>query len=108
MCAISSFRAAVDWRAHRDTDGKAANANANELLNKALAMAPDDQYALRQVAIINLCDCVNAWSSNPDEQKAIGAAAMEKYLRIDPSSHRHARGEGLLSISCGAIGRNPW
>ena len=81
-----SFRAAVDWRAHRDTDGKAANANANELLNRALVMAPDDQYALRQVAVINLCDCVNAWSSNPDEQKAIGAAAMEKYLRIDPSS----------------------
>ena len=66
-----SFRAAVDWRAHRDTDGKAANANANELLNRALVLAPDDQYALRQVAIINLCDCVNAWSSNPDEQKAI-------------------------------------
>jgi TolB-like protein len=81
-----SFRAAVDWRANRDTDGRAANANANDLLNKALALAPDDQYALRQVAVINLCDCVNAWSSNPEEQKAIGAAAMEKYLRIDPSS----------------------
>jgi tetratricopeptide (TPR) repeat protein len=81
-----SFRAAVDWRAHRDTDGRAANENANALLNRALAIAPDDQYALRQVAIINLCDCVSAWSPNPDEQKAVGAAAMEKYLRIDPSS----------------------
>jgi TolB-like protein len=81
-----TFRASVDWRAQRDTDGKAANASANELLNRALAMAPDDQYALRTVATINLCDCVNAWSKDPDEQKAIGAAAMEKFLRVNPDS----------------------
>jgi TolB-like protein len=81
-----SFRAIVDWHANRDADGKAANTHANELLNKALAMAPDDQFSLRSVATINLCDCVNAWSKNPDEQKAIGAAAMEKYLRINPDS----------------------
>jgi hypothetical protein len=81
-----SFRASVDWHANRDADGKAANANANELLNRALAMAPDDQFALRTVATINLCDCVNAWSSDPDEQKTIGAAAMEKYLRVNPDS----------------------
>jgi TolB-like protein len=81
-----TFRANVDWRAKRDTDGKAANATANALLNRALAMAPDDMFALRQVAVINLCDCVNSWSKNPDEQKAIGAAAMEKYLRADPTS----------------------
>lgn len=81
-----SFRAIMDWRAHRDTDGKTANANANALLNRALAMVPDDQFTLRTVAQINLCDCVNAWSDNPDEQKAIGAAAMDKYLRVDPNS----------------------
>jgi len=81
-----TFRATVDWRAQRDADGKAANANANELLNRAHAMAPDDQYTLRTIATINLCDCVNAWSSNPDEQKAIGAAAMEKFLRVNPDS----------------------
>jgi TolB-like protein len=81
-----TFRAAVDWRAQRDTDGKAANANANELLNRALALAPDDQYALRTVATINLCDCVNAWSKDPDEQKAIGAAAMERFLKLNPDS----------------------
>jgi len=81
-----TFRATVDWRAQRDANGKAANANANELLNRALAMAPDDQYALRTVATINLCDCVNAWSKDPDEQKAIGAAAMEKFLRFNPDS----------------------
>lgn len=81
-----TFRATVDWRAQRDADGKAANANANELLNRALAMAPDDQYTLRTIATINLCDCVNAWSKNPDEQKAIGAAAMEKFLRFNPDS----------------------
>jgi TolB-like protein len=81
-----TFRAAVDWHAQRDANGKAANANANELLNRALAIAPDDLYALRTLATVNLCDCVNAWSKNPDEQKAIGAAAMEKYLAVDPYS----------------------
>jgi tetratricopeptide (TPR) repeat protein/TolB-like protein len=81
-----TFRATNDWHANRATEGKAANRNANELLNRALAKAPGDLYALRTVATINLCDCVNAWSANPDEQKAIGAAAMEKYLRIDPDS----------------------
>ncbi len=81
-----SFRAHVDWRANREADGKKANADANALLDKALALAPDDQFALRTRASINLCDCVNVWSTNPDEQKAIGAAAMEKYLRADPNS----------------------
>lgn len=81
-----SFRAHVDWRANREADGKKANAEANALLDKALTLAPEDQFALRTRASINLCDCVNAWSTNPDEQKAIGAAAMEKYLRADPNS----------------------
>jgi len=81
-----SFRASVDWRDKRDSDGKAANAQANDLLNRALAISPSDQFALRSVAMINLCDCVNAWSADPDEQKAIGAAAMEKYLRVNPDS----------------------
>jgi TolB-like protein len=81
-----SFRAHVDWRANREADGKKANADANALLDKALTLAPEDQFALRTRASINLCDCVNVWSTNPDEQKAIGAAAMEKYLRADPSS----------------------
>lgn len=81
-----AFRASIDWGAMRDSDGKTANANANGLLNKALAMSPDDPYALRTMARINLCDCVNSWSPNPDEQKAIGADAMEKYLRLDPTS----------------------
>ena len=81
-----TFRASEDWHAQRDADGKAANMNANALLDRALAMAPDDLYALRTRTTVNLCDCVNAWSKNPDEQKAIGAAAMERYLALDPNS----------------------
>jgi TolB-like protein len=81
-----TFRAASDWHTQRDADGKAANAHANELLNRALALAPDDLYALRTSATVNLCDCVNAWSKDPEEQKAVGAAAMEKYLALDPNS----------------------
>jgi len=81
-----SFRAAVDWRDMSATDGKAANTHANDLLNRALKLAPDDMYTLRQVALINLCDCINSWSDDPDKIRDIGAAAMEKYLRADPES----------------------
>jgi TolB-like protein/tetratricopeptide (TPR) repeat protein len=81
-----AFRAGLDWRENRDADGKAANANANALLDKALALAPNDLYALRQLAIINLCDCVNSWSPDPEVQKAKGAVALEQYLRQDSDS----------------------
>ena len=33
-----AMRAYVDWRSLRDTDGKTANANANKLLRRALAI----------------------------------------------------------------------
>jgi tetratricopeptide (TPR) repeat protein len=81
-----TFRASSVWHEQRDADGKAANEHANELLNRALAIAPKDLYALRTSATVNLCDCVNAWSKDPEQQKAIGAAAMEKYLALDPNS----------------------
>jgi TolB-like protein len=81
-----TFRATSTWHEQRNADGKAANEHANELLNRALAIAPNDLYALRTSATVNLCDCVNAWSKDPEQQKAIGAAAMEKYLALDPNS----------------------
>jgi tetratricopeptide (TPR) repeat protein len=81
-----TFRASSVWHEQRDADGKAANEHANELLSRALAIAPNDLYALRTSATVNLCDCVNAWSKDPEQQKAIGAAAMEKYLSLDPNS----------------------
>lgn len=81
-----TFRASSVWHEQRNADGKAANEHANELLNRALAIAPEDLYALRTSASVNLCDCVNAWSKDPEQQKAIGAAAMEKYLALDPNS----------------------
>jgi TolB-like protein len=113
-----AFRASMDWAAMRDKDGKAANTQANELLNRALAISPDDPYALRTLARINLCDCVNAWSANPDEQKAIGAAALEKYLRIDPKSTGmllekgdlylvRLHSEDALAIADGVLTREP-
>jgi TolB-like protein len=81
-----TFRAIVDWRYEHLKTGKEAYVKATDLLKRALVLAPDDPYALESTATVNLCDCVNAWSTNPEEQKAIGAEAMEKYLRIDPDS----------------------
>ncbi len=79
-----SFRALSSWRAHRGAEAKQGYNSATQLLQRALALAPDDPAAIWLTANINLCDCVLAWSQNPEEQKAIGSAALEKYLQIDP------------------------
>ena len=80
-----SFRALSSWRAHRGAEAKQGYNSATQLLSRALVLAPDDPAATWLTANINLCDCVLAWSVNPEEQKAIGSAALEKYLQIDPS-----------------------
>jgi adenylate cyclase len=82
-----SFRAYVDWGSKKEQkDEKGAYLTATDLLNRALILAPDDRLALSLTARVNLCDCVNGWSKNVEEQQAIGAAALEKYLRHDPDS----------------------
>jgi tetratricopeptide (TPR) repeat protein len=91
-----SFRAFATWRAHRGKEAKAGYLSATELLNRALALAPDDPLATYLTAEINLCDCVMAWSENVEEQKAIGAAALEKYLRIDPNDAEMLADKALL------------
>jgi len=82
-----SFRAYVDWgRKKQEKDERGAYIAATDLLNRALALAPDDRLALSLTARVNLCDCVMGWSKNVEEQQAIGAAALERYLRHDPDS----------------------
>jgi TolB-like protein/tetratricopeptide (TPR) repeat protein len=113
-----AFRAGLLWREQRDADGRAANANANSLLDRALAMSPNDLYALRQSAIINLCDCVNSWSPDPEVQKTKGALALEHYLRLDSDSlemldekaslyQLRGRWEDALAIADAELGREP-
>jgi tetratricopeptide (TPR) repeat protein len=82
-----SFRAFVEWNERKgQRDEKGAYTTATNLLNRALAIAPDDPLALKLTAQINLCDCVEGWSKNVEEQQAIGAAAMDRYLLKDPQS----------------------
>jgi adenylate cyclase len=82
-----SFRAYVDWgRKKKEKDEKGAYITATDLLNRALLLAPDDPLALSLTARVNLCDCVNGWSKNVEEQQGIGAAALEKYLARTPDS----------------------
>jgi tetratricopeptide (TPR) repeat protein len=84
-----SFRAYVNWFDKKEQkDEQGAYLTASDLLARALTLAPDDPVALFITAQINLCDCVMAWSKNVEEQQAIGEAAMEKYLRRDPTSLR--------------------
>jgi tetratricopeptide (TPR) repeat protein len=78
-----SFRALMSWRAHHGAEAQLGYSSATQLLQRALKLAPDDPAATWLTANINLCDCVLAWSKNPEEQKAIGAAALGKYLQID-------------------------
>jgi len=82
-----SFRAYVEWNDKKEQkDESGAYTTASNLLNRALVIAPDDPLALWVTAQVNLCDCVNAWSRNIEEQQAVGEAALEKYLRRDPTS----------------------
>ena len=80
-----SFRAFDYWRHHRGAEAKNGYVSASDLLRRALALAPDDPFATYLTAQINLCDCVMGWSTNPEEQRAIGTVALDKYLRIDPT-----------------------
>jgi len=79
-----SFRAFDYWRHHRGTEARNGYVSASDLLRRALALAPDDPLATYLTAQINLCDCVMGWSTNPEEQRAIGTEALNRYLRIDP------------------------
>ncbi|HEY6455648.1 MAG TPA: TIR domain-containing protein [Steroidobacteraceae bacterium] len=80
-----AFRAFVDWGHSRmANDPKGAYVDATQLLKRALAIAPDDSLALRLTAKVNLCDCVDAWSTNVAEQQAIGEAAVDRYLLTHP------------------------
>jgi tetratricopeptide (TPR) repeat protein len=81
-----AFRAFVDWAQYRrSNDSKGAYVAATSLLRRALALAPDDPLALRLTAQINLCDCIDAWSPNVDEQRAIAETAIERYLTVHPN-----------------------
>ncbi len=81
-----SFRAYTSWEGHHGAEAKDAYIQSTDLLKRALAAAPDDRLATYLTAEINLCDCVMAWSHNVEEQKTIGAAALERYLRMDPTN----------------------
>ena len=80
-----TFRAFVDWvPEHEGKNGQGAYTSAADLLKRALTLAPDDPLAIRATADINLCDCVDGWSTNVAEQQSIGAAAVDKYLSMHP------------------------
>ena len=82
-----AFRAYIDWgERKRQRDEKGAYTTASQLLNRAAAIAPNDPLVLDLTAQVNLCDCVEAWSTNVEEQQALGSAALEKSLRRDPRS----------------------
>jgi tetratricopeptide (TPR) repeat protein/TolB-like protein len=81
-----TFRAFVEWvPEHAGINGQGAYTSAADLLKRALLLAPDDALAIRATADINLCDCVEGWSTNVAQQQSIGAAAVDKYLSLHPN-----------------------
>jgi adenylate cyclase len=114
-----SFRAKVEWNEKKgQRDEKGAYTTATDLLNRALKLAPDDLLALKLTAQVNLCDCVEGWSKNVEEQQAIGAAALNKYLVKDPQSASmlvlkselyalHGRFEDSLLLAESVLKRDP-
>jgi adenylate cyclase len=110
-----AFRAYVDWGSQ---SGEAGYRSAMRSLTRALALDPNDGLALSLTAEINLCDCVIGWSRDYTEQQAIGADALDKYLRRNPDSV-HALGlkanllavrgehEEQLIVADAILGREP-
>lgn len=99
-----SFRAAVEWNEKKgQNDEKGAHVSATQLLNRALALSPNDGLALYLTASVNLCDCVEGWSKRVEEQQAIGAEAMEKYLQKNPESPSMLTLKGKLYALQGKI-----
>jgi tetratricopeptide (TPR) repeat protein len=113
-----TFRAFVDWGQSLPNDPKGAYVGAEDLLKRALALAPDDPLALGLTAKINLCECIDAWSTNVAEQQAIAEAAIDRYLLShpdDPGMLRHkasiyalrGRFQDALVILDSVLRRNP-
>jgi tetratricopeptide (TPR) repeat protein len=113
-----TFRAFVDWGQSLPNDPKGAYVGAEDLLKRALALAPDDPLALGLTAKINLCECIDAWSTNVADQQAIAEAAIDRYLLShpdDPGMLRHkasiyalrGRFQDALVILDSVLRRNP-
>jgi tetratricopeptide (TPR) repeat protein len=82
-----TYRAWLEWGRKRESnDDKGAYSTANTLLKRALSLAPDDPLALALTVKVNLCDCIQAWSTNIAEQQAIAENAIERYLILIPDS----------------------
>jgi len=81
-----AFRAFVVWIQTKGRDEEEeAYRQAMTLLQRGLAISPNDKIALMIVAIVNLCECVEGWSRNIAEQQAIGAAALDRYAGTHPN-----------------------
>jgi class 3 adenylate cyclase/TolB-like protein len=80
-----AFRAYVTWVQTKGRgEEKEAYGQAMALLDRALAISPNDQLALMLVARVNLCECVEGWSRDVAEQQAIGAAALDRFAAANP------------------------
>jgi len=108
-----SYLASDAWK-----NDKASYDVAMPLLQRALALAPDDRLALRLMVNMNLCECRNSWSKNPQEQESIGADALEKYLAKYPDDRYmtiqrmglyelHGRFEDALVLGDRLLEKNP-
>ncbi len=78
-----SFRAFEIWSTQHDEEAKDAYLKSTALLTRAWAVSPRDHLATYLMAEINLCDCVMGWSTDIETQKAIGAAALDRYFSLD-------------------------
>jgi len=97
-----TYRAWARWGDFYSEDSHKGYQVASALLARALTQAPEDLLALRLTATINLCECVEAWSSDPEQQRGLAARAITRYLRADPSG----QGVNLLQAKlAGAEGR---
>lgn len=93
-----TWRALYKWDADYSTDPERGHTTAMDLLNRALKLAPDDRLALFATARVNLCDCVLGWSKHPEVQRAMGAAAMDRFLYYEPTNASMLATKAMLDV----------
>ena len=99
-----SYRALTYWVANQGGENEHTFHHVNALLRRALALAPDDPLATFLTADLNLCDCILAWSKNVGEQKRIGAAALDRFLQMNPNDPDMLFDKGALYELSGRYG----
>ena len=92
-----AFRAFVTWGSG-EPDAPRAYAAARQLIDRSLALAPDDLLSLKIMAKINLCECLAAWAQDIDAKEKAGVKALDRFLSVRSDDAEMLMYRGLMYL----------